>query len=490
MTASPRRSETWATVVWTVLSLAIFTGMVAHLWHFTIDDTYISARYARNLADGYGLVFSPGEQPSEGYSNLLWVLLLAGLTRLGVETIVAAKAVALLCGYLTVIMALVVAGRIVPALHGPAGLLCAASMPLALWSADGLGTSLMALTAMLWLHGAVGLMLHPERRRGYWLLGMASAAAPLIRPEGLLMAALWPLVLLMWRRATGRTVTWAGPLLLGVGLCLLQLWRMHHFGLPLPLPFYHKVDPGSLAQKLSGVLYLHRFIWQYLGGALGYLALVYGLLALRGRWPEDRLVGLALLAATPWLLFVLAAGSDWMPQYRFLVPAIAPLYILIMAMLARAVALLQISRRMARGFLAASVATVLVGSGFGAFGALQTDFWHSSRTEQISFHAAATVQCIRQGKWLAERGGPELTVAALDVGAVGYYSNARIIDIHGLTSPDTAGRDPHRVAQYVLRQRPDYIQVYSHPLCDDPQFRRWYQPVTEVTWHLYERIAD
>src|SRR5689334_12867356 len=39
------------------------------------DDAYISYRYAQNLVAGQGLVFNPGERV-EGYSNLLYVLLL------------------------------------------------------------------------------------------------------------------------------------------------------------------------------------------------------------------------------------------------------------------------------------------------------------------------------------------------------------------------------------------------------------------------------
>ena len=45
-------------------------------FHYTSDDAYISYRYARNLSDGVGLVWNPG-QHVEGYSNFLWVALLA-----------------------------------------------------------------------------------------------------------------------------------------------------------------------------------------------------------------------------------------------------------------------------------------------------------------------------------------------------------------------------------------------------------------------------
>src|SRR4051794_37248022 len=43
---------------------------------FTIDDAYISFRYAENLASGHGLVYNLGERV-EGYTNFLWVVLLA-----------------------------------------------------------------------------------------------------------------------------------------------------------------------------------------------------------------------------------------------------------------------------------------------------------------------------------------------------------------------------------------------------------------------------
>jgi arabinofuranosyltransferase len=40
------------------------------------DDAYISFRYARNLVDGNGLVFNPGDRV-EGYTNFLWTILSA-----------------------------------------------------------------------------------------------------------------------------------------------------------------------------------------------------------------------------------------------------------------------------------------------------------------------------------------------------------------------------------------------------------------------------
>src|SRR5262245_29201172 len=66
----------------------IFAGY-SQPWHaghaWGIDDAYISYRYARNLDLGQGLVFNPGERV-EGYSNLLYVLIIAlGMPVVGVQ---------------------------------------------------------------------------------------------------------------------------------------------------------------------------------------------------------------------------------------------------------------------------------------------------------------------------------------------------------------------------------------------------------------------
>src|SRR5438874_2520767 len=78
-------------------ALAALAGGTAilyiHGWlyfHYTSDDAYISYRYARNLADGVGLVWNPG-QHVEGYSNFSWVLTLAGLHKLGADIVLSGR---------------------------------------------------------------------------------------------------------------------------------------------------------------------------------------------------------------------------------------------------------------------------------------------------------------------------------------------------------------------------------------------------------------
>jgi hypothetical protein len=65
--------------------LVIVVPLAAYVLHFIlfrgwiVDDAGISFAYARNLADGNGLVAQPGSAPVEGYSNFAWVVLLAPL---------------------------------------------------------------------------------------------------------------------------------------------------------------------------------------------------------------------------------------------------------------------------------------------------------------------------------------------------------------------------------------------------------------------------
>ena len=57
--------------------LALLGWFSSVAW-FLCDDAFISFRYVRNLLEGHGLVFNPGEYV-EGYSSFLWVLELSAI---------------------------------------------------------------------------------------------------------------------------------------------------------------------------------------------------------------------------------------------------------------------------------------------------------------------------------------------------------------------------------------------------------------------------
>lgn len=79
-----------ASPLWLIPLLGLLALQAVLFRGFIPDDAFISFRVAEHLAHGDGLVYNLGERV-EGYSNLLWVLILALCSRLGVEVIWAAK---------------------------------------------------------------------------------------------------------------------------------------------------------------------------------------------------------------------------------------------------------------------------------------------------------------------------------------------------------------------------------------------------------------
>jgi len=70
-----RRRERWLIAV--VAATVILAFLFGAIQRFLVcDDAFISFRYARHLAEGQGLVWNP-EERVEGYTNFLWVLVLA-----------------------------------------------------------------------------------------------------------------------------------------------------------------------------------------------------------------------------------------------------------------------------------------------------------------------------------------------------------------------------------------------------------------------------
>lgn len=169
------------------LALAV-AALAARAWHlrFVCDDAHITFRYARNLLEGHGLVFNPGEWV-EGYTNFLWLLEVAALWAVGVEPATGSLLLSAACTAATLVLTGLWAARIAPQGQAQLGawmavvLLCS-QRGFAEWTTSGLETRQFTL---LVLAGLVALA-HGGRR--WWLLGSAALGlATLTRPEGALV---------------------------------------------------------------------------------------------------------------------------------------------------------------------------------------------------------------------------------------------------------------------------------------------------------------
>lgn len=71
---------------------------------WTVDDAFITCRYAENLAIHGELNWNPGEPPVEGYTGVALPVLLAGVSRLGGSPVTAGKVIGILSFLLSVLM--------------------------------------------------------------------------------------------------------------------------------------------------------------------------------------------------------------------------------------------------------------------------------------------------------------------------------------------------------------------------------------------------
>jgi len=292
------------------------------------DDAFISMRYAENLLNGHGLVYNAGERV-EGYTNLLWTLLLAALMKLGVAPLQAAEVPGIVA-YAALALGLAHwswrqsrdGSR--PFLPLAAGLVLI-SNDFHVWATGGLETMLFTLLAVQ------ALLLTRLESGSAWLAGALFGLLVLTRPDGLLFAAAGAIS--YWippgRFPAGERMRRSLATLVPVLAVLVVLvpWKLAYYGELLPTAFYSK---SALRPYYSqGIIFVGVYLVK------NWYLLVAGLLALlafvtrrdevppESRWNDRFFLGSCALF-TAYLVHV---GGDFMFARRLL-PA-APLLFLV-----------------------------------------------------------------------------------------------------------------------------------------------------------------
>ncbi len=280
----------------------------------TIDDAFITFRYASNLASGNGLVFNLGERV-EGVTSLSWTLLLAVVETLRLPVEPAAFAL----GVAFALLALRESHLLGRALGASAGACLAAVALVAVhgrfWLVAGNGLEgglfayLVVLVARKTVEGADGR-----------LIGVLLGLLFMTRPESLLIT---PVVLGYQALANGgaeragarrRAALTAAAALAVVGA--VTLWRLAYYGAPLPNSVAAKSALSAgldtlLANLGPGLLYAVRF-------EIAHAPLILGAAVALLLKPRDRALWFCLLVVAAELPAVLVNGGDWMPHYRLL----------------------------------------------------------------------------------------------------------------------------------------------------------------------------
>lgn len=478
----------------------------------TIDDSFITFRYARNLLAGQGFVFNPGEAVL-GTTTPLYTLLMAGLGALfgGIQAdfptialFVNAVADAFTCLLLWEIgkrLRMERAGFL-------AGLLWAAAAYSVTFAIGGLETSLyvLLLTASAWAFLA-------GKRKLTALLG---ALALLTRPDALIL--LGPLVLgrLMQMGRELRKKPQPSPVasyMLEMALFVLPVLAWYGFAwLTFGSPFPHSVTAKLAAYRLEPNAALIRLVQHYAtpflhhnltGAALGvglglfFCPFLYAIGA-RQAWKAIGWLSLPL-TLYPWLYLITFAIPNPLIFRWYLTPPL-PLYFLFL--LAGLDELLQrlLKSRLGgwRPRLALSLVLVFSLVPLLSEWRLMLDHGPARPAPEMAFIKLELLYRQAAGK-IAPQMDENTLLAAGDVGVLGFYTPARILDTVGLNSPVSTRYYPLPPEDYVinyaipaeliLAEMPDWVvilEVYGRrTLLPNPEFQAAYRLFDTLPTDIY-----
>ncbi|MFF5991469.1 hypothetical protein [Prauserella flavalba] len=429
------------------LLLTLAFALVHQLLFATVaEDAYLTFRYARNVADGYGPVFNPGERV-EGYSNFLWMVLIA-LPRamFGVDVEPAAPVLGIACALGCVLAAYFLVNRIMrlaqpdgpglPALGVAAAVVTAGASSLAGYGPSGLETPLFLLLTLCVVHAlAAGRPV---------VAGVLVALTVMTRPEGLVVAVLAGVWLLVTALRSG-TTKWA-PAGYALGALVLLVpwtaWRVTYYG--------HLLPNSLVASSGGSVGSMLRRGWDYLAGfALVYqvflllTAAAIAFLLSRRSFPRARsLAWLVLAIAVALAGYAVAVGGDRLPSWRLL----APVPPLLTVFAAAAYGLFLVSRpattpspqprteRLTARRTVPVVALAVCGL------SLVVSTTHPGMVRAMHDWRASIRQLAETGTWLGERLPPGTVVSTYANGALSYRAGPRlvVVDVLGLTDEHIA----------------------------------------------------
>jgi arabinofuranosyltransferase len=478
-------------------ALALSAAYACSFLPFLSDDALISLRYAQRLLDGQGLTWTAGPRV-EGYSNLAWVLLVAGLGRLGVDLIDACRGLGLALSLLTA-LAMAWGADDIANTGGPgarrlilrvAPMLCfGLSATTAAWAVGGLEQPLVgACLAWAWL-GLLKLATSARPTAAQAAsTGTALALLCLTRPDSPLfvLCACLSMALAGWH--TQRRIAWPALAVLG-GLSLLTSaaqtwWRHGYYGEWVSNTALVKAHL-SAHHAWGGLVYVASGAW-----SMWPLLL---LAAACARALHRRGQHAALLVLVPpcalWLSYVALVGGDIFPAFRHFTPVVLGLSLLVACGLPQACE--DWARRWGpRAPIAIVTAALLT---LVAMQSVAPEV-KRARAERWEWDCKDLATTLRSGF------GPQAPLMAVTVaGCLPYWTGYPAIDTLGLNDHHLPRHPPsnfgdgllaHELGSgsYVMARRPDLVifQVGAYDdrlptgldLMRDPDFHARYTPMT------------
>jgi len=472
-----------------LFSLVILFLLVVPANFIVIDDAYVYFNYARNFAEGRPFAYDPRNIPSEGFTSILYMLLLVPAEALKINPILASSIIHILSLALSFVWLgqLVRASGVLPSHF--AALFVGVLAALALSDVSLRLLVFSGFEAVLGLLCTMGIILsvahalneqHSESVRKRWtsLFFVASFLAHLVRPEYLLIGGLGG-VLLLWRSADRAALLRLTAVFAFVMLGY-YLFKLLIFGDLFPTGFYRKVRASSLGLEYV-VVWLGSYSRLFLVSLAG-LAIITASTSRRRQWWLVLLIAGAasivifyvwstpisdfanrFLIVPTWTLYTVAAlgatllifrASQWLVAQQFSVHLARHAWL---KPLITALAIAIFWGGLLPKPIAEAVNSVSAGELLGI----------AKRADQ-KLNENHYVQIGRY--WREQLGDPStITLAHVEAGALPYVLGSRFIDLLGLVEPPIARmfgklETPEEVEtyiQYILEQEPDVVIIHN-----------------------------
>lgn len=459
--------------LWVGVAAGVFFSAIL-IWHaryympFLSDDALISLRYLKRLLQGEGLTWTAGH-PVEGYSNLLWILLLAIPSSFGVDPIMAARILGTACAVVVIVSVLAwySGSRALKAgwLALTAGLLfyCLAG-PAAVWAIGGLEQPLCAAFVAIIIPLGFAIA---ESNKLEWKKTFAGAVAlgllALTRPDGPIFAVGLVFALIAtWGIAQSKlryrllVVLISVPLLCYAGQ---TGFRLFYYGEPVANTALVKLTP-SLHHLSEGLKYVSGGLVNL--APFSIIAIAYLIASLWSRAAQKRSI-LLLTFALSWISYLIVIGGDIFPAYRLFVPII-PVFTFALVESLGSIHAFCNTKRMPVWILA----SVLVAL-FAVYGMLQVRDPENRRakTELWEWDGQVLGLFLKKAFWAQQ---PLVAVTA--AGCIPYWSELPSLDMLGLNDYYLPRHPPADLGQgylghefgdgkYVMEQRPDVIVFHA-----------------------------
>ncbi len=477
-----------------------------------VDDSFITYRYARNILSGNGFVYNPGERVM-GTTTPLFTFLMVALGSLtgGAQAPFPylSMGINMLADAATCILLWRLGKRAGSELAGAAAGLVWAIAPFSVtFAIGGMETSLVVFLMTATMYTFV------EKR--YTLTGLCAILALLTRPDTILLVG--PLFLERSIRALrGERVHWREALVFflpGLAWLAFSTW---YFGTPVPHSVTAKLEVYLLDPGASFTRLLQHYATPFLESntlgaslAVGIGIILYPFLYLVGAlkaWRNERRL-LAYLIY-PWLYLIVFSLPNPLIFRWYMTPPLPPyiLFILIgMEKVLRDIFSFQLHRKKAsalpiaawRAWLPAMLVLLIPLSSSLTEWRLHPDHGPDRPAPMMAWFKLEQLY-MQVSAEIAPMMDSNTVLAAGDVGVLGFYTPARILDTVGLNSPQALKYYPIDPVDYVtnyaipaallLEEKPDwavFLEVYGrNTILVNPQIQQEYTLYDSLPTDIY-----